>query len=644
ETWLKAGKRECDACFTPLWREARDKGSSLPKNPRYRLDAYLKRCYPDRIQLLIWDEAHECAHGDTGNGEAFSRLAGMADKVLAMTGTPFNGRSSSLFNLEYTLNPRIRERYPWGGARRLARKERGSRESQAVACENSKQRGRAESKWVAAMGVREQVLEERPTYDRETGAYTGTTTYERPYEEAPGISPLLVAEMLDHAVFFSLADLGKALPTYEEIAVPVTMDVDTGEQYHQTRQKLVQYLVQRRWEGDTTFRGAYLQWSMGWPNAAFRPYQIVHNVPNRVNHTKTAVTVAQLPSFGEERIYAKEQALIDLVTQELTAKRPVVIFVRQTATRDIQPRLVDLLRRQVPQARPFILKNTVEAERREKVIEQEVARGTNVILANPELVKTGLDLIFAPSLIFYEITFNLGTMMQAAGRSYRLNQTHKDCRTYYLFARETMEHTAVQLMSRKQRAAKLLNGDIGLTGLDALTEGEASFEEALLDAIGRDEALLDPAELFRREAVESEVLSEDAAYWNIEAVADTAPPATTLEVAMPSPSESVTALEPGLPTTDPLLTLLVSDHGGKLQPRPLRTESRVAAAERPTAVAHKTPVATGKPSTRRKKPNKRDAPPRVVSPLAILANKPQPTQEVISISAPLVNLTQLVLF
>ena len=37
---------------------------------------------------------------------------------------------------------------------------------------------------------------------------------------------------------------------------------------------------------------------------------------------------------------------------------------------------------------PYILKNTVAADRRERVIEQEVARGTNVIFANPELVKT----------------------------------------------------------------------------------------------------------------------------------------------------------------------------------------------------------------------------------------------------------------
>jgi len=150
------------------------------------------------------------------------------------------------------------------------------------------------------------------------------------------------------------------------------------------------------------------------------------------------------------------------------------------------------------------------------VIEAEVAKGTNIVISNPELVKTGLDLVFAPTLIFYEIVFNLGTMMQAAGRSYRLNQTHSHCKTYYLFCEGTMEQTAVQLMSRKQRAAKLLTGDIGLTGLDALTEGEGGFEEALLEAIGRDEALLDPSELFRKSETQGEIDSEDAAYWNVE--------------------------------------------------------------------------------------------------------------------------------
>ena len=106
--------------------------------------------------------------------------------------------------------------------------------------------------------------------------------------------------------------------------------------------------------------------------------------------------------------------------------------------------------------------------------------------------------------------------MQAAARSYRLNQTHEHCKVYYLFAEGTMEQTAVQLMSRKQRAAKLLTGDIGLTGLDALTEGEGGFEEALLEAIGRDETLFDPSQLFKAAGAVSAIDIEDAGYWNIE--------------------------------------------------------------------------------------------------------------------------------
>src|SRR5690606_24917926 len=225
-------------CGTPLWQEARDRGSQPKpgekyptKNPRYRLDEYFKRVYPDRLFLLIWDEAHEAAHGDTGNGESFGRFAGIARKVLAMTGTPFNGKASSLFNLQYHLNPRVRQRYNWGGAPRLSRKVRGERGYQTILDDPSKQRGRAESRWVADMGVREMVVEERPSYDSETGAFTGTSTYERPYEESPGISPLLVAEMLDHTIYFSLQDLGKWLPQYEEIALPVAMDADTYDQY-----------------------------------------------------------------------------------------------------------------------------------------------------------------------------------------------------------------------------------------------------------------------------------------------------------------------------------------------------------------------------------------------------------------------------
>ena len=520
-SWLESSQRACPICRHPLWQEARDSSSRpapghryAPKNPRYRIDRYLKQRYPDRIYLLIWDEIHEGANGSTGNGEAFGRLAGISQKVLGLTGTPFNGRSSSLFNLEYHLNPRVRQHYNWGGAERTTRKERGSSGFPTSLGSIRNQRGRAESRWVAQMGVRERVIEERPTYDSQTGAYTGTTTYERPYEESPGISPLLVAEMLDHTVYFSLKDLGKALPDYQEIALPVEMDSDTYAQYDRTRTHLKEYLIQRKWQGDTSFRGAYLQWAMGWTSTPYRATEIVHSLKHPMTEEVMPYVVEKIPSYGEDRVYAKEQALIDLLSDELEAGRPCVVYLRQTGTRDIQPRIESLIRQHVTGAIPYVLKNTVAAERREKVVEAERKKGVNVLITNPELVKTGLDLIAYPTLIFFELTFNLSTMMQASARAYRLNQTHAVCKTIYLYSEGTMEQTAVQLMSRKQRAAKLLTGEVGLTGLEALTEGEGSFEAALMDAITKDEALVDPTHLFTAHPAHA-YDQEDQGFWQV---------------------------------------------------------------------------------------------------------------------------------
>jgi len=518
--WLADGKRSCDACHAPLWQEQRDKGSRpksghkyASKNPRYRIDEYIKRRYPDRIYLLIWDEIHECANGDTGNGEAFGRLANVSQKILGLTGTPFNGRASSMFNIEYHINPKTRKIYPWGGAQRLSRKVDGI---QTIIDTSTNQRGRSESRWVEDMGIREQVLEERPQYDRETGAYTGTSTYERPYQEAPGCSPKLIGWLLNHSIFFSLKDLGKYLPRYTEIAHPVSMDDDVASEYDRTRSLLKDYLVQRRWEGDTTFRGSYLQWSMGWVNSTFRPMDVIHNIRHPITGLKQAHIVTKLASFGENRLYNKEQALIELVKDRLNNNRPVVIYARQTATKDIQPRLEKIIQDNIPDAKTYVLRNTINAERRERVIAQQVKIGINVLICNPELVKTGLDLLFFPTLIFYEIVFNLSTLLQAASRSYRLNQEKDECEVIYMFYEGTMEHTAVQLMSRKQRAAKILTGDTGLTGLDALTEGEGGFESALLNAISGDDELIDPRDLFKQDVVDDEITAEDNAFWNVD--------------------------------------------------------------------------------------------------------------------------------
>ena len=105
-------------------------------------------------------------------------------------------------------------------------------------------------------------------------------------------------------------------------------------------------------------------------------------------------------------------------------------------------------------------------------------------------VSTGLDLFskaegghnFA-TIVFYETGYNLFTMRQAARRAWRIGQP-KDCRVYYLYYRETMQHRAMQLMSRKMAAAQVLEGEFSEDGLAAMA-GEDNLQMALAKSIAR---------------------------------------------------------------------------------------------------------------------------------------------------------------
>ena len=566
-TYLKTHKLTCPNCHHPLWQEARDNASKPKagelyprKNTRYALDEYLKRRYGNRVHLLIWDEVHEAQNGDRGNGRAFGRMAGVAKHVLAMTGTPFNGYASSTFNLEYHLNPRIAQRYNWGGADRYERKPKGAR-SFATLLSSTSNRGEAESQWVRDMGVRTKTSEERPTYDSDTGAFVGMSTYERPYTEAPGISPLLVAETMDHTIFFSLTDMAEGLPNYEELAIPVPLDTDAASEYDKTMRDLKDYLARLRFDGDNTFLGAYFHWSVDRINSTFRPYDIIHNRRMRDGRVNSS-TVRQLPSLGENRIYTKEQTLLDIINDELAQARPCVIYFRQTNKNDLQPRIEQLIKKNVPNAKPYILTQKVQSDRREKVIDQAIADGHNVILCNPELVKTGLDLVFAGTLIFYEPVFSLSTMMQASGRNYRLSQkqfTH--CKVIHLYYENTMEAAAIELMSRKQRAAKLLLGETGLTGLEALTADEGSFEQALMQNI-TESTTVDPSALFKTRDDTKIIDQSDLNFWKQSAASQDADdmPADDLFAAATSLGANITALHPVAPEPRSISNRAINDY------------------------------------------------------------------------------------
>ncbi len=407
--WLGRAPQKCPSCGGALWQFTRTfsapkPGEKYPKrNPRMPLADYIATAFPGRVYLYVADEIHELKGTSTDQGAALMTFAQTAEKVVGLTGTLYGGVASSLYGLEFTFNPRVRQRYPWGT--------------------------KGQAAWVQAMGALERIVEYRPEYDK-GGHYTGKRRVEQKPKEAPGCSPLLVREIIDHTVFVGLQDIGRAMPAFEEIPVPIPMDGDMEAHYQRAKDKLGTYLFQCRMEGDASFLGCYLQTLLAWPTAAFRGEHVIHRRRfDRENDTFIEIPVHDLPGLGEERLYPKEQWLIDLIREELAEGRAVGVFVRQTRTRDIQPRIERLIREHIPGARPFILKGSVDPARRESLVQQQLEAGINVLICNPRLVQTGLDLVGFPTLVFYEVDYSLFVMGQASRRAWRIIQD-RACKTY----------------------------------------------------------------------------------------------------------------------------------------------------------------------------------------------------------------------
>ena len=108
----------------------------------------------------------------------------------------------------------------------------------------------------------------------------------------------------------------------------------------------------------------------------------------------------------------------------------------------------------------------------------QVDRGIDVLLCNPELVKTGLDLLDFPSIVFMQTGYNVYTLLQASRRSWRIGQKH-DVSVYFLGYADTAQIPCLELMSKKIAVCQSTSGDAPDSGLDVLNPDGDSLEVAL---------------------------------------------------------------------------------------------------------------------------------------------------------------------
>ena len=100
------------------------------------------------------------------------------------------------------------------------------------------------------------------------------------------------------------------------------------------------------------------------------------------------------------------------------------------------------------------------------------------MICNPELVKTGLDLLDFPTLLFLQSGFNVYTVQQASRRSWRIGQK-QDVVVYFLGYEASAQSACLELMAKKIAVSQSTSGDMPDTGLDILNQGGDSIEVAL---------------------------------------------------------------------------------------------------------------------------------------------------------------------
>ena len=247
------------------------------------------------------------------------------------------------------------------------------------------------------------------------------------------------------------------------------MEADQAIAYRGLAGRLTAALKEALRKRDTTLLGVVLNVLLAWPDTCFRP--------ETVTHPRTRELLAFTPSqFNELEITPKERELIDICKAEKAEGRKVLAYTVYTGTRDTTSRLKVLLEQEG--LKVAVLRASVDTSRREDWIADQLDRGIDVLLTNPELVKTGLDLLEFPTIVFLQSGWNVYTLQQASRRSWRIGQKLA-VKVIYLGYAATSQMTCLSLMAKKILVSQSTSGDVPESGLDDLNTDGDSVEVAM---------------------------------------------------------------------------------------------------------------------------------------------------------------------
>ena len=476
---LARRKRSCDDCGSALWKA----DHSGPK--RYPLADYVKHRLRGFFDLLVSDEVHEYKGRGSAQGIAAGILADACGKSLSLSGTLMGGYSSTLFHLLYRFSPEIRGEFGRG----------------------------EESRWIERYGFVEHTIGRDDGESLEDGRTSRRRKYRKVIRERPGLAPAALFHLIGASIFLRLSDVASGLPPYEERVLLSSMDDEedsTGfsqrsaydELFGTLRAALAEVLA----KGSKRLLATYLQTLLAYPDGCTRGETVFDPESEEV--------LIQVPPLSEEKLYPKEQALLDLVAAERLQGRRVLVYATHTGTRDITERMEEFLSRHGFTV-AVMKADAVAPERREAWVAQRVEEGVDVLVCHPRLVQTGLDLVDFPTICWYETDYSVYTMRQASRRSWRIGQT-EPVQVVFMAYRNTLQADALQLVAKKLQSSLAVEGELPEDGLAAYGDDGDDLMLALARKIVAGEGDADSVESVfaqaQQVAAEAEGLLVDAGW------------------------------------------------------------------------------------------------------------------------------------
>ena len=469
---LKGKRPRCPECKEPLYQADKDGFH------RYAKAEYAKKHLKGVFDLFVADEVHELKGGATAQGQALADFACISKRTLALTGTLMGGYSTNLFYLLWRLltstmqSKKIPYLEPMAFAERYGIVERTARTKKDGSHYNN-----------ASIGKSSKVT--------------------KTVKEKPGVSPLILVDFLfENTIFLRLSDVSNTLPPYDEKVIEISMTDEQAKAYKKLETDLYAAARKALAAHDHSLLGALINSSLAYPDGARRGEVVIHPHYDMI--------VAEAPPI-DEHILPKEGELLNILDRELGEGRRCLVCLEHTGTRDLIPDLADrMLERGYT---PLILRsNTVSVEKREAWVKNKMSSGEyNVMIANPNLIKTGLDLIEFPTLIFFQTGYSIYTLRQASRRSWRIGQD-MPVRVYYMSYAKTMQSVALSLIATKLETALAIEGDLSDKGLTCLAEGSNSMLIEMARALVSKEAIQPVADTwksYRKSEITSDSLLGD---------------------------------------------------------------------------------------------------------------------------------------